>query len=318
VVNFRQWDWTARLVRQVQRSSGARWGVVETVVVDNHSPGTALVRRLRRWRGVSLRRWGRNRGFARAVNEGCRLSQGDWLLLLNPDMTLSDGFLDGVVRLAQRLEREESRTGIVGFQLRNADGSRQGSCGFFPTLLRTLAGLALPRPLRKYRLLRARERCRVAWVTGCCLLVRRDCFRDLGGFEPDFFLYYEDVDLCRRARAQGWRVWYEPGLRVIHHRPLHSRPISAHIRVFTRHALLTYGARHWTAWQFRLLAALIQIEAWARCFWARRCGDKPAARLFRDLRRLTAAMAGGRRKAARRRLDRCVRSWEAQVVTGEW
>ena len=48
---------------------------------------------------MSLRRWGRNRGFARAVNEGCRLSRGRWLLLLNPDMSLSDDFLDGVLTL---------------------------------------------------------------------------------------------------------------------------------------------------------------------------------------------------------------------------
>ena len=48
------------------------------------------------------------------------------------------------------------------------------------------------------------------WVTGCCLLVRRDCLEQLGGFDPDFFLYYEDVDLCRRAREQGWTVAFEP------------------------------------------------------------------------------------------------------------
>ena len=55
---------------------------------------------MRRWPGVSLRRWGRNRGFAAAVNEGVRLSRGGWLLLLNPDMTLAPGFLDGVLARA--------------------------------------------------------------------------------------------------------------------------------------------------------------------------------------------------------------------------
>src|SRR5207249_7515050 len=56
------------------------------------------------------------------------------------------------------------------------------------------------------------ERCRVPWVTGCCLLVRRECLEELGGLDEDYFLYYEDVDLCLRARKRGWTVWYEPNL----------------------------------------------------------------------------------------------------------
>jgi GT2 family glycosyltransferase len=282
------------------------------VVVDNHSPPHRLVRRLRRWRGVSLRRWGRNRGFARAVNEGCRLSQGRWLLLLNPDLTIPDGFLEGALSLAQRLAAEDPRAGIVGFQLRNTDGSRQWSCGFFPSLARTLAGLALPRARRKYRPLRARERCRVAWVTGCCLLVRRDCLLDLNGLDDAFFLYYEDVDLCRRAQSRGWSVWYEPAFRVVHHRPLHGRPVSRHLRFFTRHALLTYASRHWPRWQFRILAGIVRTEAWLRRLGARWRGDARAARLFGQLNRLAGEMVTGRTREARCRLNRCITEWEAE------
>src|SRR5947207_7611948 len=84
---------------------------VEVVVVDNHSPAHVLARRLRRWRGVSLRRCGRNRGFARAVNEGCRLSQGQWILLLNPDISVSPDFLDGVLALMERFSAEEPSAG---------------------------------------------------------------------------------------------------------------------------------------------------------------------------------------------------------------
>src|ERR1700724_852752 len=87
--------------------------------------------RLRRADGVSLRRWRSNRGFARAVNEGCRLSRGDWLLLLNPDMTLEPGFLDKALYRAEELVRANPEAGIVGFGLANADGSRQLSAGPF-------------------------------------------------------------------------------------------------------------------------------------------------------------------------------------------
>src|SRR5262245_1442658 len=88
IVNYRLWEETGELVKQLVAAPCTQRGDVEVVIVDNHSPAHPLARRLRRWPGVSLRRWGRNRGFAQAVNEGCRLSQGDWLLLLNPDISV--------------------------------------------------------------------------------------------------------------------------------------------------------------------------------------------------------------------------------------
>src|SRR6516165_1171152 len=103
VVNYRHWDDTSRLVRQLRSSAPLKRGSAEVVIVDNHAPYHPVIGKLRRLSSVSLRRWRHNRGFARAVNEGCRLSRGDWFLLLNPDVTLNPGFLDGVVRTADRL-----------------------------------------------------------------------------------------------------------------------------------------------------------------------------------------------------------------------
>jgi GT2 family glycosyltransferase len=310
IVNYRQWRQTARLVRQLRAAACTREGAAEVVVVDNHSPPHRLAARLRRQPGVSLRRWGRNRGYGRAVNEGCRLSRGDWFLLLNPDVSVPEGFLDGVATLADRLTAEDERAGIVGFHLRNGDGTLQPSAGSFPTLTRTLAGLLRPRARRKYCTRKPRRRCRVSWVTGCCLLVRRECLRQLAGFDEDYFLYYEDVDLCRRAREQGWSVWYEPGLRAVHHHPLHGRPVSAPLRLYTRHALLVYAAKHWPAWQFSLLAGLIRAEAWLRRRWACFRGDRRQAAVFGRLGLIAADLAGGFVRRARRRLDRLVRSEE--------
>ena len=310
IVNYGHWEETARLVRQIRQSESSRAGTIEVVVVDNHSPPHPWMRRLRRWPGVSLRRWGRNRGFARAANEGCRLSQGDWVLLLNPDVTLEADFLEGVLALADQLSREDPRAGIVGFHLRNPDGSLQLSAGPYPTLAGTLAGLALPRARRKYRVFRPRRRGRVPWVTGCCLLVRQECLRRLGGFDEDFFLYYEDVDFCRRARAEGWTVWYEPTLRVIHHRPLHLRTVPAPLRFITRHALLTYAGKHWPEWQVPFLAGIVFLEAWFQEQRAARRGDTTSASHYAELKNLAADLARGRAHEARRRLARVVRREE--------
>ena len=261
---------------------------------------------------MSLRRWRRNHGFARAVNEGCRLSRGDWVLLLNPDITLDPGFADAVLAVTERRAAEEPRLGVVGFRLRNADGSPQPSTGPFPTLAGTLLRLLLPRSRRKYDAGPPHVRRAVDWATGCCLLIRRACWQQLGGLDPDYFLYYEDVDLCRRARAAGWAVAYEPTPSAIHHHPLHARAVPPHIRLVTRHALLTYARKHWPAWQTRFLAGVVRVEAWARRASARLKGDAEAAEVFDDLGRVAADLGRGRRDEAWRRLLRVVWRQEEQ------
>jgi GT2 family glycosyltransferase len=307
IVNYRQWEETTRLVSEV----GRHGGTVEVVVVDNHSPPSALLRQLRQQKGVTLRRWGRNRGFACAVNEGCWLSRSPWLLVLNPDVRVPPDFCDRVLALANRLEREQPRAGIVGMQLRNTDGSRQLSAGPFPTLARTLGGLLRPRDRRKYCPQHGKRPSRVSWATGCCLLLKRECIEHVGGFDENFFLYYEDVDLCRRAWAAGWSVWFEPSIRVIHEHPLHSRTVSAHLRLLTRHGLLTYASKHWPAWQFQLLGSIVAVEAWLRRRWAIWNRDEVAAAQFGELADLVRDLLSSRPAAVRRRLDRLVRREES-------
>ena len=264
IVNYHHWADTANLVEQLNTSDRLRLGLAEVVIVDNHSQADPTIHALRRVEGVSLRRWQQNRGFARAVNEGCRLSQGDWFLLLNPDVTLSNDFLEQAQKLADSLAKHSPAIGIVGLGLRDPDGSRQYSTGAFPTLFGTLAGLCWPRAWRKYRPAPAGRLSTVGWVTGCGLLVRRACWEQLGGFDPSFFLYYEDVDLCRRAQCLGWSVCHEPGLTLTHHCPLHTRAVSPPLRSVTRHALLTYARKHWRWWQFFLLCWVVRLEAWWR------------------------------------------------------
>jgi N-acetylglucosaminyl-diphospho-decaprenol L-rhamnosyltransferase len=315
VVNYHHWQDTAQLVRQLRTSACARQGSAEVVVIDNHSPIEQVVRRLRRLPGVSLRRFGSNRGFAQAVNEGWRLSRGDWLLLLNPDVTLPACFLDEALALAERLGREQPRLGIIGLRLRNPDGSQQFSAGPFPTLLSTLARLFLPRSRRKYYTTQAEQRQAVDWVTGCCLLVRRDCLKQLGGFDRDFFLYYEDVDFCRRAGKEGWSVAFEPGLSVVHHNPLHGRQVPPHLRLITRHALLTYARKHWARWQFLALGGLVRLEAWCRRWWSRLNGRPEAEAHFAELGNLAGDLLDGQTEQAARRLRRVVRSQEGRLAT---
>jgi N-acetylglucosaminyl-diphospho-decaprenol L-rhamnosyltransferase len=311
IVNYRQWQQSAELVRAILASEPARHGDVEVVIVDNHSPASRLASRLRRCRGVSLRRWKHNRGFARAVNEGCRLSQGKWILLLNPDVTIGPAFIEEAIHRAQRSFSEDQKAGVIGFGLRNSDGSHQLSAGDFPTLAATLAGLLLPRARRKYVRQPLDQRSLVAWVTGCCWMVRRQCLEDVGGLDERFFLYYEDVDFCRRARARGWSTWYDPSIDIVHHEPLHRRSPSSAVRLFTRHALLTYASRHWPRWQFRILARIIGLEATLRTLKARTRSDPLGVLHYGKLGDIAGLLAHKRVKAARRLLAEVAEQQEA-------
>lgn len=302
VVNFCQWRNTARLARQLRRSVAVRAGLAEVVIVDNHSPFHPVVRRLKRLSGITVRRFSRNHGFARAVNRGCGIGKGRWVLLLNPDVTVPDGFLDDVLATVDRLAATDPKAGVLGFRMRNRDGSGQASSGPYPTLLNTVGGLFRPRSRRKCRHQAATARGPVAWVTGGCLLVRRDCFARLGGLDESFFLYYEDVDFCRRAASAGWSVWYDPGLEVTHHWPLHARRVPAPLRLMTRHALLTYARKHWSRWQAGALAGLIWAEASLRQGWAAVRGDRDSARCHGELRRLVGDVCQGREPDARKRI----------------
>lgn len=281
VVNYRHREHSMALARQLDSSDAMRGGLAEILIVDNDDDPKPL----RQWAssrpGLRLHSFGRNRGFARAVNEGCRRAKGEWLLLLNPDISVPEEFIDKALAAAERLTEQDPRVGVVGFELRHADDTLQPSTGPFPTLANVVGGL-LRR--RKHRRCRPRtEAAEVPWATGCCMLVRRPCWQELGGFDEDFFLYYEDVDLCRRARESGWSVWYEPAVKVQHFFPLHSRAVPPALRVVTRHALLTYAAKHWPSRQFKALSRLVAAEAAVRGFIARRLGRPEAATHYQRL-----------------------------------
>lgn len=280
IVNYNSWPEVERLVESLGEASECSRGRCEIVVVDNASDGQAP--RWLSWAGRAIRLILRpdNGGFATGVNAGWRSSRARWLLLLNSDVEAGPDLVGRVLAVIDRLEaRGGPPTGIVGFGLRNADGSRQPSVGRFPTLGKALAELCLPRGRRRYRTVENHRAGQVPWVTGACLLVRRDLLDSLGGMDEDFFLYYEEVALCREAWDRGWGVEFDPSIEVVHLRPLQSRTLSPRMRVITRHSKLLYFHKHLPSWQFRGLAAIVALEASVRGVWSgvRRNGEERAS-----------------------------------------
>lgn len=190
----------------------------ETIVVDNGSTDGSLEIVTSNFPTVTLIRNDENAGFATANNQGIRRSSGRYLLLLNSDAVL----LDNAARRMVAFMDAHPGAGGVGGQLRNPDGSFQNSHGRFPGLLdETCLLLGLPDQLRPagyptYPEAGSSECCRVDWVSGALLMVRRQAADEIGLLDEDFFMYAEEMDWCYRLQQGGWPVYYLPDARAVH------------------------------------------------------------------------------------------------------
>jgi GT2 family glycosyltransferase len=172
-------------------------GHTQLFVVDNASTDASA--HIADSAGAHVLRNPANSGFAAAANQGAALGHAELILFLNPDATLEADDLGLLVRAL-----DDPSVGAAGPRLVHPDGSEQRACWPFPSPLRTWReafGLASASP---------------DFVVGACLLVRRDAFERLGGFDERFWLYGEETDLCRRLRDSGLRVAHVPEARAVH------------------------------------------------------------------------------------------------------
>lgn len=291
VVNFNSWPDVGRLVTTLAASPEVVAGACEIVVVDNASDGPVPEALRPAAPGVRLILRRDNGGFAVGVNAGWRASRSPWLLILNPDVVVDTGLIGRVLERAGAYRvGGGGLPGVVGFGLRNPDGTKQPSVGAFPTLSRTAWEQFIPRSRRKYQPDWRTRPGPVDWVTGACMMVSAAMLAEVGGMDEEFFLYYEEVALCRSARSAGWRVEYDPSVEVVHLRPLQNRPVSPKMRVITRHSKLLYFRKHLPRWQFESLCGLVAVEARLRAIWARR---SPDARAWRTIAGMAGAMRSG-------------------------
>jgi GT2 family glycosyltransferase len=125
----------------------------------------------------------------------------------------------------------------------------------------------------------------------------------VGGMDEEFFLYHEEVALCRSARTRGWRVEFDPSIAVVHLRPLQNRPISPKMRVITRHSKLLYFRKHLPAWQFQALSAAVKAEARVRAAWNLRRGNTEEVRSWRAIEQVARGLDAGTFEGGRAVLD---------------
>jgi GT2 family glycosyltransferase len=189
------------------------------VVVDNASTDGSVELLGQRWPDVMVLENHANLGFARAVNRGIRSTSSELVLLLNPDTLPSGRAIDA---LAAELRANDSAT-AAGPRIVDGDGRPELSwwthLGPFAELrlrwLRRSYERGSPRAARRVDRLMGRRR-EVDWVTGACLMVRRQAAVAAGLMDGRFFLYFDDVDLCASLRALGGRVLFLPDVEIVH------------------------------------------------------------------------------------------------------
>lgn len=220
IVNYNGGELLGRCLDSLAADAEARDCPV--VVVDNASTDGSADALAAGRPGVRLIRLAENRGFGAANNVGLAAVRTPFVLMANPDTEIASGSLSEFVRSLAR----QHDVGLAGCRLLSADGSLQFSARELPSVgsevfealflhrLFPRAGARFAQTVldqREYEAPRS-----VGWVSGAVMLARTRALEDVGGFDEGFFLYAEEIDLCKRLHDAGWDVRYDPALTMLH------------------------------------------------------------------------------------------------------
>lgn len=249
VIHFGRGEFTARLVAQLLALPSAP----EVIVVDNaaEQPFDAAA-----FPGARVLRLEHNRGYGHACNRGARHAHGDYLLILNNDLEFPD---DPIPALLRAMEARPD-AGAAGPALCFPDGRFQLSFGDQPTLFSEFRERKRQRQSRdgggallEARIREATKPLEPHWITGACMLIRRQAWEAVAGFDEDYFFYFEDSDLCTRLRRAGYRVLYRPDAVVRHYGGGSDPLANPRFIVSYRRGQLRYHARYNSRVSFELL-----------------------------------------------------------------
>lgn len=186
-------------------------GKIELILADNgSSDGTVEeIRKSNFLEKIKIVENGKNYGFGKGNNLVSKKAEGKYIVFLNSDTVSKDkGFLKMILLL-----EKNTKTGILGGKLENRDGSKQLSAGKFYTPLNLFFSLL---GFESFVRSAPDKISRVDWVSGACMMIRSDLFEKLKGFDENFFMYIEDVELCYRAKKEGFLTYFYPDIKLEH------------------------------------------------------------------------------------------------------
>lgn len=222
IVNYKVADLVEQCIKSVfEHTKGVNF---EVILIDNASGDDVVPRISSSFKEVNIIANNRNLGFASACNQGIEIARGDFILLLNPDTELKDDAISSIVSKM----RSDPEVGVGGVHLINPDGSHQSSgVRRFPGVIdQLMIMLKIPHligdvgPVHRYMMhdLDYTESQDVDQVMGAFFCIRRDLIGKIGPLDREFFIWFEEVDFCRRAVDAGYRIRYYADIEAVHHR----------------------------------------------------------------------------------------------------
>jgi hypothetical protein len=215
IVNFNTKDLTKACIESVMNEGSSL--DFEVVVVDNNSKDGSIDELKKLWRkykNLKLIENKENLGFSKANNQGARAASGEYILLLNSDTVVKRFSFKKLIAFAEKKED----AGVVGARLLNPDGSLQDSCFHFPTIKNAIREYWLGQKglFEKYAP-KGNRPVEVEALVGAAFLITPKALQEVGLLDERYFMYFEDVDYCRRVWEKGLKVYYLPEARVLHY-----------------------------------------------------------------------------------------------------
>lgn len=284
VINFNTRDLTVKCLESVFKyTSGIKF---EVIVIDNNSDDGSVLTINRIFKNkVKIIKNKENLGFGKANNQGMQIAEGRYVCLLNSDTLLIGNLFDKVIEWfeGQALVDVGSKVGMVGVKLLNPDRSEQESFGSFPTLLRVARTVFLGHFLPVHL---PDETRKVDWVKGACMILKKEVFETVGGFDENIFMYVEETEWCYRVRKAGYQIVYWPQAAIIHYGGASSkagnRAIFGHIFNGYRY----FYKKHLPPWQLGFLDLILRLKANAMILAGRLLGRKDYVETYREVLRV--------------------------------
>lgn len=248
----------------------------EIVVVDNASADTTVEREACAEFGAEFLALDENLGYGGGIEEGVRhgSSDAEFLVIANPDVEFSPGSVDELVRVL----RERPAAGSAGPRILNVDGTVYPSARSLPSL-RTGVGHAIFGRIwpgnpwtRRYRGVDYESDAvrPVGWLSGACLVVRRDAYEQIGGFDTSYFMYFEDVDLGARLSKAAWANLYAPTSSVVHTGAHSTSTASRRMEAVHHESAYRYLSRKYTGWYLLPVRVVLWVGLRVRQWWVTR------------------------------------------------
>lgn len=219
IVNWKTKDLVSQAIKSIKKYAVEfKW---EIIVVDNNSQDGSVEHFKKAFPEVILIEKRENLGFGRANNAGIKVAKGDYIFFFNSDAYLIDNSLKKLINRARQIPG----LGAIAPLILNEDRSIQQSSGYFPSLAKVFLWMTFIDDLPYGQYLKPyhidhdsfyQKEHQLGWLTGAAILTPKNVIKKIGGFDPEIFMYGEDIDLCYRITKAGYKILIFPKSKIVH------------------------------------------------------------------------------------------------------